>query len=96
MRKHETLDLDLHTTPELEDLLGEAVTDRRHLHSWPFSAVERLTTQSGQRWIYKTQRTPTFEPDFYERVRSPLLPAHRLLTWDGSAPRCCSSSSTRR
>lgn len=82
MLKHETFDLDLHETSELEALLGEPVAERRHLHSWPFSAVEQLTTASGRRWIYKTQRTPTFEPDFYERVRSPLLPASRLLTRD--------------
>ena len=63
-------------------MLGEPVVERLHLHSWPFSAVERLTTASGRRWIYKTQRTPTFEPDVYERVRSPLLPGHRLLTRD--------------
>jgi hypothetical protein len=80
--KHATLDLDLHTTAELEVLLGDPVAERLHLHSWPFSAVERLTTTSGRRWIYKTQRTPTFEPDFYERVRSPLLPGYRLLTRD--------------
>jgi hypothetical protein len=80
--KHETFDLDLHTTPELEALLGESVAERRRLHGWPFSQVEQLTTASGRRWIYKTQRTPTFEPDFYERVRSPLLPASRLLTRD--------------
>jgi len=81
--RHETFDLDLHTTPELEALLGEAVAERRHLHSWPFSLVERLTTASGRRWIYKTQRTPTFEPEVYARVCSPLLPASRLLTSDG-------------
>jgi Phosphotransferase enzyme family len=80
--KHATFDLHLHTTPELEGLLGEAVAERQQIHGWPFSAVERLTTASGRRWIYKTQRTPTFEPDFYERVRSPLLPASRLLTRD--------------
>ena len=82
--KHANFDLQVHATPELEALLGEAVVEREHLHGWPFSAVERLTTASGQRWIYKTQRTPTFEPDFYERVRSPLLPAGRLLTRDGA------------
>lgn len=84
MHKHETLDLDLHSTRELEALLGETVVERSQLHSWPFSAVERLTMASGARWIYKTQRTPTFEPDFYARVRSPLLPASRLLTRDAT------------
>jgi hypothetical protein len=82
--KHPTFDLQVHATPELEALLGEAVAERQQIHGWPFSAVERLTTASGQRWIYKTQRTPTFEPDFYERARSPLLPASRLLTRDGA------------
>lgn len=82
MLKHASFDLLLHTTPELEAVLGEAVVERRPLHGWPFSAVERVTTASGQRWIYKTQRSPTFEPDFYEQVRSPLLPASQLLSRD--------------
>jgi hypothetical protein len=82
MLKHAAFDLLLHTTPELELLLGEPLADRRSVHAWPLSAVERLTTASGARWIYKTQRTPTCEPDFYERVRSPLLPGSRLLSRD--------------
>lgn len=84
MLKHPTFDLQVHATPELEGLLGEGIAERQQIHGWPFSAVERLTTASGQRWIYKTQRTPTFEPDFYERARSPLLPASRLLTRDAT------------
>jgi hypothetical protein len=83
MLKHATLDLLLHTTPELEGLLGEPLTERAHVRSWPLSAVERLTTASGVRWIYKAQRTPTCEPAFYERVRSPLLPGSRRLSDDG-------------
>jgi hypothetical protein len=63
-------------------LLGESLAERRHLHGWPFSAVELLTTASRVRWIYKAQRTPTFEPDFYQRVCSPLLPGYRLLSRD--------------
>jgi hypothetical protein len=82
MLKHDTFDLLVHSTDELESLLGEPVAERRHVHSWPFSAVELLTTASGVRLIYKAQRTPTFEPDFYERVRSPLLPSYRLLSRD--------------
>lgn len=82
MLKHDHFDLRMHETDELEVLLGESVCERRHLHSWPFSLVELLTTASGVRWIYKAQRTPTFEPDFYARVRSPLLPGYRLLTRD--------------
>jgi hypothetical protein len=84
MLKHETFDLLVHSTDELEALLGELVAERRQLHSWPFSAVELLTTASGVRLIYKAQRTPTFEPDFYERVRSPLLPGYRLLRRDAT------------
>jgi hypothetical protein len=82
MLKHAAFDLLVHTTPELELLLGESLADRRSVHAWPLSAVERLTTASGVRWIYKTQRAPTYEPEFYERVRSPLLPGSRLLTRD--------------
>ena len=80
MLRHATFDLIVHTTPELEALLGEPVAERLPVHSWPLSAVERLTTASGVRWIYKAQRAPTCEPDSYERVRSPLLPASRLLS----------------
>jgi len=83
MLKHATLDLMVHTTPELEQLLGEPLAERVHVSSWPLSAVERLTTARGVRWIYKAQRTPTCEPAFYERVRSPLLPASRPLSDDG-------------
>jgi hypothetical protein len=82
MLKHAAFDLLVHTTPELELLLGESLADRRPVHTWPLSEVERLTTASGVRWIYKTQRAPTCEPDFYERVRSPLLPGSRLLSRD--------------
>ena len=82
MIKHPHFDLDLHTTEELSALLGEPVTERAHLHSWPLSSVERLTTASGQRWVYKSQHAPTFEPEVYAAVRSPLLPGHRLLTRD--------------
>jgi len=84
MLKHATLDLLMHSTPELEMLLGEPVVERQPLHSWPLSTVERLTTMSGVRWVYKAQRAPTFEPEFYERVRSPLLPGSRLLSHDGA------------
>ena len=76
--KHATFDLHLHATPELEALLGEAIADRQQIHGWPFSAVERLTTASGRRWIYKTQRTPTFEPDFYALATESTI----VLPWD--------------
>lgn len=82
MLKHDTFDLLVHTNDELEALLGEGLAERRPLHGWPFSAVELLTTASGARWVYKAQRTPTFEPDFYERVRSPLLVGYRILSRD--------------
>lgn len=83
MHEHPTLDLRVHSDEELAALLGEPLAERRHLHSWPFSMVEMLTMANGARWIYKAQRTPTFEPEFYERVRSPLLPDHRILSRDG-------------
>lgn len=83
MRKHESFDVMVHSTEELEAILGEPVADRRLLHGWPFSAVERLTTTNGTRWIYKSQRILTVEPEFYARVHSPLLPEHRTLTDDG-------------
>ena len=83
MQRHDTLDLLVHATPELELLLGEPLAERRPVHSWPLSAVELLTTASGVRWIYKTQHAPTCEPAFYARARSPLLTGSRLLSDDG-------------
>ena len=34
----------------------------------------------GARWVYKSQREPTLEADFYANIVSPVLPKHRVLT----------------
>ena len=84
MLKHDWFDLLVHSTEALESLLGEPLTERKEIHAWPLSVVELLTTASGFRWIYKSQHAPTYEPEFYERVRSPLLPDYRLLSRDST------------
>jgi hypothetical protein len=43
MLKHDMFDLLVHSTDELQVLLGESLAERRQLHGWPFSAVELLT-----------------------------------------------------
>lgn len=72
----------LHTTTELEQLLGERVSLREPLHAWPLSQVEKLTTEGGARFIYKVQRAPTVEPEFLTQVQSPLLPPCTVLWRD--------------
>ena len=82
MFKHSHFDLRLHATEELEAVLGERISERREVHGWPLSLVERLTTASGAHWIYKSQHAPTLEPDFYRLARSPVLTGGRLLSRD--------------
>jgi phosphotransferase family enzyme len=80
--KHSHFDLMLHSTDELEAVLGERIAERRDVHGWPLSLVQRLTTASGARWIYKSQHAPTLEPDFYRLARSPVLTGSRVLSRD--------------
>ena len=72
-------DLLLHADDELAALLGARIVERRTIHEWPLSCVQRLVLEDGRRLVYKSQRPPTVELAFYERAVSPLLPAHRAL-----------------
>lgn len=72
----------VHTTSELEQMLGESIAARSPMHAWPLSSVESLTTASGRRFVYKVQREPTVEPEFLSRVRSKILPDCRVLQRD--------------
>jgi hypothetical protein len=79
MHRHPTFDLVLHDDQELSDLLGCRIVERRTLHEWPLSCVQRVTTADGTRIIYKAQAAPTVEPELYAAARSPLLPrAHTV------------------
>lgn len=83
MHRHAELDLLLHSTTELESVVHAEVHERRQVHLWPLSSVEQLTTRDGTRWIYKSQREPSVEAEFYRRVgRSALLPGFEVLTDD--------------
>jgi hypothetical protein len=77
--RHPAHNLWLHSTGALTDLLGVPVSERVELQSWTLSCVQRLTLADGRRLIYKAQAGEGVEPDFYARVQSPLLVAHRCL-----------------
>jgi hypothetical protein len=77
------LNLFIHSTAELETLLGHRIAKRTPLHEWPLSSVELLTTAGGSRFAYKVQHEPTVEPEFLAHGHSPLLPDHQLLLRDG-------------
>jgi Phosphotransferase enzyme family len=79
MHRHSYFDLLLHDDAELSSLLGCPIADRRMLHEWPLSCVQRVTTADDTRIIYKAQAAPTIEPEFYVAARSPLLPAARTI-----------------
>ncbi len=82
MHPHPYWNLFLHSNAELERILGEPITERTELHSWPLSAVEALTTASGRRLVYKVQHAPSVEVDFLQRARSSLLLAIDILQRD--------------
>lgn len=79
MHRHQHLDLWLDDDDELAALLGGPVVERTTLHEWPLSCVQRLRLADGRTRIYKVQREPTVEPDFYARARSRLLVAARRI-----------------
>ena len=82
METHPYFDLKLHSSQELESLLGEPVLERVTLHEWPLSCVQRLLLPGGKSWIYKSQSSPSVEPEFYTRARSPLLVNARTIFRD--------------
>ncbi len=72
-------DLLLHSDDELAVLLGADLVERRTIHEWPLSCVQRIVLEDGRTLVYKSQRPPTVELPFYERADSSLLPTHRAL-----------------
>ncbi len=73
MYQHPYFNLFLHSNAELEPFLQSKILERKCLHEWPLSSVERLTTSSGKNWIYKSQSAPSVETAFYAQAKSPLL-----------------------
>jgi hypothetical protein len=82
MQPHQMLDLLVHTTDELENEIGERIISREQMHAWPLSSVESLTTAAGERFVYKVQREPTVEPEFFARAATRLLPSYTILQRD--------------
>ncbi|MBI1257090.1 MAG: phosphotransferase [Chloroflexi bacterium] len=72
-------DLRYHTDAALADLLGIAIHERKTIHEWPLSLVQKLTLADGRALVYKSQLPPTVEPEFYAAASSPLLPGSQAL-----------------
>ena len=79
MIKDEHFDLLLHDDRELEKLVGGTFVERKTIHHWPLSNVQRLVLSDGRKFIYKAQAGPTVEGKFYANARSPLLVQSRIL-----------------
>jgi len=79
MHRHPYFDLVLHDDEEMSALLGCRIVERRTLHEWPLSCVQRVITADDTRIIYKAQAAPTIEPEFYAAARSALLPGARTV-----------------
>lgn len=78
MHRHPHFDLWLHNDEELVAALDSDILERVTLHEWPLSCAQKLTLRDGRKMIYKAQAM-AFEPEFYARARSPLLPWARTL-----------------
>jgi hypothetical protein len=70
----------MHSDAELGQALGAGIVDRKTVHQWPLSCVQRLVLANGRKLAYKSQLPPTVESQFYASISSTLLPGHRLLT----------------
>jgi hypothetical protein len=90
MERHPYFDLWLHDTPELSDILGAGVVERRTIHDWPLSCVQLLRLVDGRKLIYKSQLSASsVEPEFYAALHAwtqkqpepchSLLPAAQVL-----------------
>ena len=66
-------DLLSHTDAALAELLGIAISERKTIHEWPLSLVQKLTLADGISLVYKSQLPPTVEPQFYAAASSALL-----------------------
>ncbi len=69
----------LHADDELSEALGAGIVERKTIHEWPLSCVQRVVLEDGHTLVYKSQRPPTVEAPFYASASSPLLPGHRAL-----------------
>ena len=69
----------LHPDRELAAALGTTILQRRTIHEWPLSCVQKLITDDGRSFAYKSQLPPSVEAEFYRRASSVLLPGHREL-----------------
>jgi len=83
MHRHPTFDLWLHDDDELVSVLNNDILERVTLHEWPLSCVQQLTLRDGRKLVYKAQAM-AFEPEFYARARSGLLPQAQTLYRTGS------------
>ncbi len=80
MQKHPSIPgIWLHTDDELARALGSRIMERKTIHEWPLSCVQRLQLSDGRKLVYKSQLPPTVEAEFYEKASSDLLPGHGLL-----------------
>lgn len=84
MQPHPFFDLLLHADTELEDHFGSPLYERRTLHEWPLSCVQRLVFEDGRRLVYKAQSGPTVETEFYRRASSPVLSSVEVLYREGT------------
>ena len=62
-----------HSDDALAEKLDIAIRERKTVHEWPLSVVQKLTLQDGRQFAYKSQLPPTVEPQFYAAASSSLL-----------------------
>lgn len=70
---HDHFQLLLHDDNELAVVLQDRIIDRLTLHEWPLSCVQQLLTSGGRKFIYKSQRSPSVESEFYANATSSLI-----------------------
>jgi hypothetical protein len=77
--KHPKFDLHIYDDQQLEKILSDPVSSRKTLSDWPLSYVEMVSTAAGESVIYKVQKAPSVEVEFYRSAQSPILPRTELL-----------------
>lgn len=82
MQKHQQYDLWIHNDQELSELFGDEIIQRKTIHQWPNSCVEKITLKGEKEIIYKFQSGGIIESLFYEQASSPILPEARTLWRD--------------
>lgn len=83
MQPHPIFDLYLHTDVELAQIWGQPIVTHRTLQEWPLSCVQEITGGTGEKRIYKAQRTPSLEHRVYALAHSPLLVQAETLYAEG-------------